>query len=416
MELNLYRMHLRDGKCLAKHPERSTSYQQQENRRGWKTCACPIQASGTLGGKFARKSTGKTTWEEAKAWAKIREDNNSWDGPPPEPPSRPAPPRETQPVPTTKGAVEQFLAPYEKRGARSTRRSYACALNRLTEYAQRVGIRSVAQWKLADVRSLRDSWEDEAATVKKYMTHIRTFFRFCIESEWIGTNPGQIRSLRTHAAQGTEEGTEKYPFTDAEVERMLELCNRYKTAASDYRVKWKGEDLADFILVSVHTGLRISDMCKFHISRLDEQDRCKVRATKNRKWVMHKLPSWLAERIRWRAEKHGPHIFGQTASLDPNVYTGPWRRRLIELWNMAEGGWERTPTPHRFRHTFARILLQTEGVEVKDVADLLGDTVDMVYKNYGTWVNERQERLDRVMTRAFRDSKPPKHLRLHRVA
>ena len=36
-----------------------------ERKKGWKRCACQIFASGTLAGKFKRKYTGKSDWDEA---------------------------------------------------------------------------------------------------------------------------------------------------------------------------------------------------------------------------------------------------------------------------------------------------------------------------------------------------------------
>ncbi len=39
------------------------------------------------------------------------------------------------------------------------------------------------------------------------------------------------------------------------------------------------------------------------------------------------------------------------------------------------------PTHHRFRHTFARILLQQGDVSIRDVAELLGDTEETVRKH-----------------------------------
>lgn len=64
---------------------------------------------------------------------------------------------------------------------------------------------------------------------------------------------------------------------------------------------------------------------------------------------------------------------------------------------------ERKPTPHRFRHTFARILLQKAGVTVRDVAELLGDTEDIVLRHYSAWVPERQARLTKILKDAFQD-------------
>ena len=63
------------------------------------------------------------------------------------------------------------------------------------------------------------------------------------------------------------------------------------------------------------------------------------------------------------------------------------------------------PVHHRFRHTFARIMLEQDDVGVRDVAELLGDTEEMVREHYAAWVTERQERLTGVVRRAF-EGKP----------
>jgi site-specific recombinase XerD len=63
--------------------------------------------------------------------------------------------------------------------------------------------------------------------------------------------------------------------------------------------------------------------------------------------------------------------------------------------------------PHRFRHTFARILLQ-RGVAVRDVADLLGNSEKMVRRHYAAWIPERQQRLTKILQDAFDDRPRPK--------
>jgi hypothetical protein len=47
-------------------------------------------------------------------------------------------------------------------------------------------------------------------------------------------------------------------------------------------------------------------------------------------------------------------------------------------------------------------------VTVRDVAELLGDTEDVIVKFYGAWVFERQERLCRVLQEAFAEEPKPK--------
>ena len=65
MALKLYRRHRKE--CEGGHPEDARSGEFEEGRRGWKKCACLIHVSGTLGGKFNRKQTGKSDWDEAKS-------------------------------------------------------------------------------------------------------------------------------------------------------------------------------------------------------------------------------------------------------------------------------------------------------------------------------------------------------------
>src|SRR2546427_13093411 len=78
MALRLYRRHRKE--CEGGHPEDIRSGEFEEGRRGWKKCACLIHVSGTLGGKFNRKQTGKSDWDEAKALVASWETADSWDG------------------------------------------------------------------------------------------------------------------------------------------------------------------------------------------------------------------------------------------------------------------------------------------------------------------------------------------------
>jgi integrase len=79
-----------------------------------------------------------------------------------------------------------------------------------------------------------------------------------------------------------------------------------------------------------------------------------------------------------------------------------WRnKRLKKVFELA-GPFEEKATPHRFRHTFARILLE-KGVPVPDVAELIGDTEEMVRKYYAKWIPGRQKRLTKLLQDAFAD-------------
>jgi integrase len=256
------------------------------------------------------------------------------------------------------------------------------------------------------------------------MSIVKAFFEFALTNEWIERNPARLVKNPRVRAGDDHRTRERLPFTDEELKRMFDACkndygkrpltwsrDRHDRPAepgmiANYRFKWTGQDLADFIAVSVYTGLRISDVCTFHIDRLLPGGECHVRTAKNGRKVFTWIPDWLQERIRARAAEYGPLIFGTHTTTDTNVVTDVWRRKLKRLWELC-GPWPTKPTPHRFRHTFARILLQRPNVTVRDVAELLGDTEDMVRRHYAAWVVERQERLTRVLKEAFADKPRP---------
>ena len=169
---------------------------------------------------------------------------------------------------------------------------------------------------------------------------------------------------------------------------------------------WGGEDARDFILLSVYTGLRISDVCFFNTSQRLTGNDVFLRMHKTKKELYTWIPDWLVARLRTREAKQGSHIFLVGRSMNIRTVTEQWRRRLKKIFTLA-GKFEERPHPHRFRSTFARILLE-KGVPVADVAELIGDTEEIVRKHYARFVKERQVRLTRILQEAFSDKPKPK--------
>jgi integrase len=422
MVLTLYRRHRKE--CEGGHPEDSRSGEFDESRRGWKRCACLIHASGTLGGKFRRKQTGHANWEEAKAVAAAWEAARSWVSGSIIGEVTPTPPEPVAPERLTIArAIAAFTAEFEEYAAPNTRKKYGLLLRKLRGFSESKGYVLLEQWGPIDVREFRASWSVRPQTAAKNMSTVKAFFEFCLSNEWIPRNPARlVRNPR--GRDGADRRYEqKLPFSDEELRKMYEACEtkygkqeikwsrvvhhrRIEGEFARYHQRWTGEDLADFISVSVYTGLRISDVCTFHIDRLQPTGEIRIRTTKAGTHVYTWVPEWLQERIRSRARQVGPNIFGEHETGDMNVVTDVWRRKLKKLWTLC-GPWTDKPTPHRFRHTFARILLQRPGVTVRDVSELLGNTEQMVRKHYAAWIPERQERLTAVLKAAFADKPRP---------
>jgi integrase len=409
------------------------TYKADELRRSWKSCRCPIYASGTLAGRFRRKNTERTTWDEAEAVAHAWEDAGSWNGPG----TVQQPAVKSDPVPdpgvsdnriTIERAVQAFTAEFQEHAAPNTQKKYGLLLKKLRAFSDQRGFVMLDQWGPIDVREFRSSWTVKPQTAAKNMSTVKAFFEFCLTNEWITRNPSRlVRNPRGRDA-GDRRNGQKLPFSDAELQSMYNACDttygkqeikwsrtihhqRVEGQYARYNFKWSGQDLADFISVSVYTGLRISDVAAFHIDRLQQTGEIHVRTTKAGTHVYTWVPEWLQNRIRVRAQEYGPYIFGEHRTADMNVVTDVWRRKLKRLWALC-GPWKEKPTPHRFRHTFARVLLQRPGVGIRDVAELLGNTEQMVRRHYSAWIPERQERLTAVLKAAFTDKPKPNILEM----
>jgi len=57
-------------------------------------------------------------------------------------------------------------------------------------------------------------------------------------------------------------------------------------------------------------------------------------------------------------------------------------------------------TTHILRHTFIRVHL-TRGTDINVIAELAGDTPDIIRKHYAEWVPERQNRLTKILKESY---------------
>jgi integrase len=399
-KLNCYRRHRPD--CEAERRWQSRSSEFDERRKDWgRKCACEIHMSGTLDGKFSRKSTGTADWAEAHRIAEVYEQADSWTGQPkPLPVASPPAPEKTRI--TVEDACKVFVMNRESAGVGpATLRKYRTFTKQIAGYAESRGYVMLDQFSPADIDLFWANWKLGARAKGKRLHTLRAFFRFCVNRKWIPESPV---SSDIKAPVGSSKAKNKAPFTDDELNRIIKACD-------DVKVEWKnetglgvwtGEDLKDLIWLLVYTGFRISDATFFNIDRL-KGSQVFIRATKNGGDIFTYLPDWLRDRLRARAERFGdrPFIVGRSERLE--TVTNVWRRRLEKAFEAA-GEFEEPPTPHRFRHTFARMLLE-KGVPVADVADLLGDDEKTVREHYARWVPERQARLTRILQDAF-DGRP----------
>jgi integrase len=407
MALNIYRRHA--SHCPGGRALHDMTYEADELRRSWKKCYCPIYASGTLNGQFKRKNTERTAWPDGKAVVAEWETASSWSGriksvEPPPPPV----PLDDPPNPRLKivEAIRSYLAIREGAGiAPATLRKHRTFTKHLSAFAEARGYAMLDQFTARDIDVFYGGWKLGPRAKGNALGTLRGFFRFCVNREWLAKNP-VTSDLKPPL--GANRAANKVPFTDEELRRIVAACDRLETISwSNGRASgvWTGEDTKDFIWVLVYTGLRISDAALFDMNRL-RGNQLFLRATKNGGDIFTWIPDWLVHRLQQRATQRGARLFVVGESDRLETVTDLWRRKINRVFELA-GKFEETPTPHRFRHTFARILLE-RGVPVADVADLLGDDEDTIREHYARWVPERQARLTTILQDAFTDKPKPR--------
>jgi site-specific recombinase XerD len=406
MALQLYRRH-RKG-CKTGRPEDFKSGKLEEGRRGWKRCNCLIHASGTLGGKFNRQSTGEWEWGKAEGLVAVWQTAGAWPSeimqPKPEPPPVLVPP--PPPRTTVTEVIGAYLAKCWSREIQtSTLAKYKTLTNQLTAYCTEKGYVYIDQLGVVDMDRFYGSWKDGKKGKAKKLERLKGFVKFCVKRKWLVENIAEDLEPPPQAS----DNNPKTPFDDEELGRIYEACDKIgppTKPGAGYR-NWGGDDVRDFIDLSLYTGLRISDVATFNISRRLNGNDVYLRMHKTGQPLCTWIPDWLVARLRAREKIHCALIFNCGKTGNAKQLCDIWRNKRLKLAFKLAGPFSEKATPHRFRHTFARILLE-KGVEEADVAELIGDTVEMVRKYYSKWVKTRQLRLSRILQDAFEDKPQPR--------
>jgi integrase len=403
MPLALYRRHRRD--CKSGHPEGQRTSEYDERKKGWKRCECPIFTSGTLQGRFKRQNTGQWEWTAAQPIARAWETAGSWEGEGPSLAAPKAPESPSQQRTSIQDAITAFLAHRENRGlTQSTLKKYRTLTRQLCAFAESRGYIKLDQLGVSDMDVFYASWKDGIRSKAKKLETLKSFVKFCRKRKWMTEDITED----LQAPEGSSIPPNKAPFTDAELDRLFKSCDEIggpKPRGPGYR-PWGGEDVRDFIFLSIYTGLRISDVSTFNIAdRLNGND-VFLRMHKTKKELYTWIPDWLVVRLREREKNHGALIFKAGEAATMRNISERWRDNVGKIFKLA-GPFDTPPTPHRFRHTFVRMLLE-KGVPIADVAELVGDSEEVVRKHYAKWVPERQARLTKILREAFDDKPKPK--------
>ena len=249
-------------------------------------------------------------------------------------------------------------------------------------------MQSFASWRLKRITRKNCTGERAMSHDLALLHHV---FAFALDHEFIRRNPVKV----PHQALDPDKGAQ--PFEPDEVALMQ--AESEKETPSLFPTKRKKNRLP--FLLPLRTGLRRADLVRLRWQDVDmerRQIRCKTR--KKRKTVRIPVLPDLYAALKAEFEFRDP-LPGDTVLLDPK--TGrPFKDN--DLWRFVSEFGKRAGVvqayPHRFRDTFAvDMLIRTNG-DAYSVANLLGDTMQVVMKHYLPNVKALQQKVERQIRKS----------------
>ncbi len=284
-----------------------------------------------------------------------------------------------------------------------TWKKYRCGLRFLSSFSERVGITALTDVTTDALEDFRGTRKIGKITWKVERQMLVTFFGYCVSRKWIAINPA--KELK---APRNLKPNEVVPYTLQEESQIVAACDRIG-GGRYHRSGARYEQLRARAMVMLHrhTALRVSDVAtlrKDAVSYDREKSTWRVllRTQKSGEPVYLPIPESLklaldAVPLPRNAAKDCPCYFwnGKTSR---RAVVGIAERTLAAVFKQS--GVKKAHT-HRFRHTLATRLLE-QGATFEQVADILGNSPEVVRRHYGKWAKGRQANIDRLMMAHFR--------------
>jgi len=279
-------------------------------------------------------------------------------------------------------AFHKFIADANARGLKQpTLRKYDLMHRNMTTFCQTRGLIFLRQFTVDEVREFRNTWKLNARTAAKSLERLRSFFKFCLDSDWIEKNPAKaIKAAKV-------EDAEVLPFSHQEVEQVLKACRTFNG---------NGDRIKALTELMLATGLRIGDAATISRDRFVKEGKewkLELRTAKTGVKVFVPVQKDIVQAISALPGKH-PFWSGEST---PENCTSVWQEAYRKLFKHAGFAGH----PHRFRHTFAKNLLVNE-VPLETVSLLLGHKkLAITEKHYARFVPERQQLIEAQVKKSW---------------
>lgn len=201
-------------------------------------------------------------------------------------------------------------------------------------------------------------------TLDTQRKHCKAFFNWLTDNEYINRNPfAKFKKIR-YAEK------EKETLTNAEIVMLRDACNTEMERA-----------LVDFLL---STGVRVSECCRMNINDINfSNGTVRIYGQKTRKWrkVYLDAPAQkhMVEYLNVRKASESESVFINRRS--PYTRVSSNTVEVIVKGIAERAGVKKHCTVHLFRRTLATNLYK-KGMPLKDIATILGNTVDVLEKDY----------------------------------
>jgi site-specific recombinase XerD len=273
----------------------------------------------------------------------------------------------------------------------STVRKYRNTLNHLKAFCESRKIDSVDDLTTDNLDAFRASRALKPITSAKELELLRQFCGFCCDRKWASENVAKrIKSPRNIKPNEIE------PFSKAEVAAIIKACDGIGRGPYE-RLRARA-----MILVLRYTALRIGDVAMLSRDRISNDGgrwRIFLRTEKSGKPVFLPVPAELKQALDIVPLPRGcgadSRYFFWNGVSSERAMKGIAERSLAAVFKASMVPHAHA---HRFRHTLATELLGN-GASFEDVADILGNSPEVVRKHYAKWSPARQARIDDLMAR-----------------
>ena len=309
---------------------------------------------------------------------------------------------------TVEAALDLWLGGQKDQSA-STAKTYRNIKRKISSWAATQGVTLLREVTAAQLDTWRSDWSLKATRVEdrmglrtqgQFQMHLKAFFRWAYEMEYIPRDPAKgLKSIKC-------QDQVTIPLTNQQFEELMEAISHYDGDRRRDEDRF-GVELKALCLVMRWTGLRITDVLMLPRMAL-VGNRLTLKTQKTRAYTTPVLPDHVVDALRAIPPRPGVHpdYFFWSLKSSPHSLGNRWADRIrflnARLNFTDEHGKPMQFHSHMLRDTFAVEMLLA-GVPLEDVSRMLThSSIRTTEKHYAPWVKARRRQLEDKAVAAMR--------------